>query len=293
MSIRWLLLALLIQAGMVAFVFQEKPALSSTASKTVFIDAPLQAVDRLEIGTMDGKRVVVEKQQGQWLLPDYSKLPVQKGMVTRLLDDLARARVSLPAGITESAARRFQVDKAGYQRRLTLYRQGKKLAEIYFGKSAGYQIQHARLQGDPRIYTIKLGLNRLPPEPQEWFDHQILQPVLPLSRVEGKDFVLIRQNGQWKLENSEDRKRLKSDELTRQLNYLKFLQVTEVAPSVNAEEKPAFSFRLKDRKGDLQLDFFRRDKHVIVKSSRFPLYFKVAEYLGRNLAGFDRKSIQE
>ena len=282
---------LLIQSGLIAYVYKSELFETPVLAKTVFLEADINKTDRLELHSESGKPVVVKKNNGKWIMQDYHNLPVSKGKVEALLQALTQARVSTPVAISQVAAARFNVNQDNFKRKLSLYHQDKLQAQLLLGKVTTQQTHYARIENDKRIYMIKLNFDRLPAKQENWFDHQILQPQLPLIRLESADFILHHANNEWQLDKTNKYEQLDPSQVTRLLNYIKYLQVISVVKSVDASVKPAFYFIVNDKSGMVRYDFYKRGSKLIIKSSRSALYYQLADYLGKVLATFNRASL--
>lgn len=288
-KITLLILLLLVQSGLVAYVYRDKLFKSPVNQKTVLLEIDIDSIDRVELDSGSVERVVLKKKGDAWILPDYSSLPVSNGVVAALLKDLTQAKISMPVALSESASKRFKVNNTYFNKKLTLYKKNKILARILIGKPLSYQTHYVRLENDNRIYTIKINMDRLPAEQKNWFDHQIIQPVLPLVRLESVDFILEKIQGEWQMKNAKEGDRLNHNQVTRLLNYIKFIQVIDVVDTYKPGEKPVFYFMVTDKKGGIRYDFYKKGKQVIVKSSRSNLYYQLAEYLGKYLPVFNKR----
>ena len=282
---------LLIQSGLIAYVYKSELFETPVLAKTVFLEVDINKTDRLELHSESGKPVVVKKNNGKWIMPDYQNLPVSKGKVEALLQKLTQSRVSAPVGTSNAVAARFGVSQTNFKRKLLLYHQGKLQAQVLIGKVTTQETHYARIENDNRIYTIRLSLDHLPAKQESWFDHQILQPELPLIRLESADFVLFQTNNEWQLDKAKKNEQLDPSQVKRLLNYIKYLQVISIEKDVDASAKPAFYFIVNDKSGMVRYDFYKRGSKLIIKSSRSALYYQLADYLGKVLVTFNRTSL--
>lgn len=152
------------------------------------------AVDRIEIADGEGGRVVIERAVAGWQLD--TGVPADPVRVDELLGRLADLRAAWPVATTASAAERFEVAPAQYQRHVRLLADGEPVAEAYFGTSPGYQRVHARRSGDDAVYGVALSNFQVPARADEWLDRALL-------RARG-DIASIEREGSWRLDREDE-----------------------------------------------------------------------------------------
>ena len=112
------LAAQLLLAGVLDLTGKEYGAFQAE-EKLLSFDKQAVSGLRIEDGT---DSVVLQKQEGQWLLPESGDFPASQRDVGNLLDNLAALQKGWPVASTHAAARRFSVDEDQFERRLTLVR---------------------------------------------------------------------------------------------------------------------------------------------------------------------------
>ena len=166
------------------------------------LQQPLLSFDEQQLNRIvvsDGEKTVnLTKTGDHWLLPDLQKLPATESKLTDLLTKLEALHSGWPVATTSSAQKRFDVEKAKFQRRIQLYQDETLLDELYVGTSPGFRKTHIRKAGDNAIYTAALNSYELPVKMQNWFDKSLLASTA-IDNIKGPDFVLHKTDGKWTL----------------------------------------------------------------------------------------------
>jgi hypothetical protein len=245
-----------------------------------------QAVDglRIEDGT---DTVVLEKQEGEWLLPQSGDFPASQADVERLLDTLAALESSWPVAKTRSAARRFSVDEEKFERKLTLFADDDAQATLYVGSSPGFRKVYVRPGDENDIFAVDFNTWEAEAKDDDWIDKGILTlDGSSVERLEMPGIIMRRQDVRLQVMNLEENEQTNAEESSALLDNLTGLRVqsllgTDAEPEYRQDE-PVLEVRITTAGGGV-LDYrFSKPQdaaYYVLKRSDLEHYFKVAEYM--------------
>jgi hypothetical protein len=276
-------------AGQTGGVAQQQTQQQSVVS----IEKP--ALGTITISADDGDKVVLKKQNGSWILPDYHDLAVNTGLLDQMLEKLAAARPSWPIAQTADAAERFHVSPAKFKRHLRLQSTADVVEDLYLGDSPGLRKIYIRNEDADAIYTIEFGLHLAPASAEQWFDKNLLKPGGDIKEIHAADFVLVKQADDWGINDLAEQESLDQDKIVNLVNYLQYPQVQAVAAEALVSKvkklKPVAQYRVKTRDAEVSYDLFKTDEQHILKSSLSDLYFTVADFVADTIAGVKRDAL--
>lgn len=290
---------LIVQVGVVAWVQRSADELTAFDATAPLVDLEASRVDELIIEGGEKERLVIKREEGQWLLPDHGNFPVAPSKLEGFLEKLLAAKPSWPVGTTQVAAQQLEVAEDAFERRIRLLGNGRVLNEVYLGSSPGFRKVHARLGGATNTHVIDFNTFDAPTDPADWRDRDLLRlPEAELERIDMGAFALARGPEGFEvvgLAEEEEKKPEEIAEVVRAVTTLSFLD--ELAD----EGKAAFE------QGELILEFSLKGKnanpveytivapgegdHYILKASNRPFYFKVAKKKFDELRAVDREQL--
>ncbi len=253
------------------------------------------ALNTITISDADDNKVVLKKQDGSWLLPDYHGLAVNKGQLEQILDKLVNADTAWPIAQTTDAAERFHVSASAFKRHLRLQSAGDDVEDIYLGDSPGLRKIYIRNEEQTAIYAIELGLHHAPASAEQWFDKNLLKPGSDIKVVKAADFELLREADDWVMKDLGEQESFNQDKIINLVNYLQFPQVQEVAPQGLVDKvmqaKPVVQYRVSSGDKEIDYELYTVDEKHILKSSLSALYFIVADFVADTIAGIQRDAL--
>jgi len=236
------------------------------------------AVDEVRIGDEFDNEVVLLKSGKQWLLPELEQVPADPAKVDALLKSITHQTGSWPVARSTAAQQRFQVAEYYYQKRLTLWSQGKNLCTIYLGTSPGFRKVHARNENQDAIYSITLDALQSSALSADWLDPGLLQVRTPL-RIDADLYNLYFDNGVWRsgTGGTPDEQALEA-----LITALKTLQVDGVADEELQRELSAVEadllVKIQTLAGEVSLELITLNDNHFIRSSQYPLFFKLSAY---------------
>ena len=207
--------------------------------------------------------------------------------MAKLLAGLLSSNDSWPVAHSSAARQRFEVADYLFQRRITLSAGDEQLDTIYLGTSPGFRKVHARHAGSDAIRAIFFNVYDAPADDNDWVDPRLLQVRTPM-RIDADAYSINREGGEWRSGSGgipDER------ELLALLTTLRSLQVQGVA-----DEK--YLRLLEDAEADLLLDIdslsgkislalYQLDGRHFIRSSEYPVFFRLNAYDYDRLSGID------
>src|SRR5690606_13029986 len=111
-----------------------------------------------------------------------------------------------------------------FQRHLTLSKDDSTLGELYFGTSPGFRQTHGRRAGEDAVYSLAFNSIDLPVDASDWLDRSLLAAD-GVQRIEGSDFVLLKDGDTCALQDAADGESLDQDKATALVNAVQNLRV--------------------------------------------------------------------
>jgi len=244
-----------------------------------------QAVDglRIEDGT---DSLVLEKQEGKWLLPESGDFPASQANVKRLLDKLAALEKGWPVAKTRSAARRFTVGEQQFERKLTLFADDDAQATLYVGSSPGFRKVYVRPGGENDIFAVDFNTWEAETKDDDWIDKGVLTlDESIVERLEMPGIIMQRQHGRLQVMNLEENEQTNVEETSALLGKLTGLRIqsllgTDAEPEYRQDE-PVLEVRITTAGGGV-LDYrFSKPQdasYYVLKRSDLDFFFEVAEH---------------
>lgn len=222
----WILLGIQILAA----IWLWWPRQSGPATGQPWLSFSPQAVTRITLtdgSTSRDQALVLEKQDGTWLLPNANDFPAATSRVKQLLDTLDGLKGTLPVAVTEDAAKRFHVAAGEFETRVTLGAGKKQLAQVYVGNAAGANRAYLRRAGSDVIEAHTLPSRLLSADADNWRDPQILHLSSDdVGKVVLPHVTLVRQKAGWEAKGSKATLDAgKTRALVERLTHLGFVKV--------------------------------------------------------------------
>lgn len=174
--------------------------------ETVTPDSPLlgikaEAITGLEVSGPDKERIVVQKSNGRWLLPESIDAPANGEQVTALLARLAALKQGLAVATSPAAAKRFKVAEDHFERRVVVKEGDRVAGDLYAGTSPGFRRIHARRADRQEIVAVELSTFELPTAADLWLDKNVLKvKENEITAISFADFTLREIDKTWRLE---------------------------------------------------------------------------------------------
>ncbi|MEE2766194.1 MAG: DUF4340 domain-containing protein [Pseudomonadota bacterium] len=265
------------------------------------LNLQLDSLDRIVLEQPEDKTLVLEKQDGNWVLPDHFGFPVSVEKITRTFGKLFDTKIGWPIATTDAAESRFKVSADQFERKL-IFSSAKVSETLYLGTSPGFKKIHARMDGTNTIYGIKFSAYQASTKAREWTDQNFLH--LPRDQIEGielGDVVLRREDGKFTVEGVSDAEMVVEAEVANLLADVSTLGFQEVLgkediPSFHLNS-PEFGFVIRSRSGErIQYRYGKLDEkdQYVLKPSNSEYFFKVSKYNLESLQDVQRaKLVQE
>jgi hypothetical protein len=175
--IRILSVLLLLQLGTIVFLYwpQDRAVVDREA---LVPGLPAGAVERILITDSEGTTVTLARAGEGWTF--NGSLPADQVKIDTLLASLLTSDAGLAIATSESAAKRFRVTDADFERRIVLAgadgdRGGDGSEEtVFLGTSPSFRKIHARREGDASVFVVELNSYDAPTNAGAWLDRSLL-----------------------------------------------------------------------------------------------------------------------
>ncbi len=239
---------------------------------------------RIEDGT---DSVVLNKQEGKWLLSERGDFPASQRDVERLLDRLAALEKGWPVAKTRGAARRFRVDEDQFERKLTLLLDDDTQATLYVGSSSGFRKVYVRPGDRDEVFAVDFNSWEANAKADDWIDKDVLTlDDSDVARVEMPGIILQRADGKLQVVDLGEKEQTNWEESRALLDKLTGLSVQSLlgteAKSEYRQDQPALEVKIMREGGDVLGYRFSKPEdasYYVLKRSDLDYYFKMAEYM--------------
>jgi hypothetical protein len=165
----------LAQSGLAVLTHFYRQDDQSRADKGPLLAVNAAEVNELRLEDGEGRTLLLKKEKERWMLPESGSFPADTDRVQGLINRLAGMERGWPEATTTEAAGRFKVAADRFERKLTLARDGKPLAGVYFGTSPGLRKIYMRVDGDNEIQSLALPQHELEVSADNWIDTTVLR----------------------------------------------------------------------------------------------------------------------
>lgn len=131
---------------------------------------------------------------GHWSLPELGNLAVNSTQLTSAIDKLAGLMTRWPVATTPASHRRFQLQEDNFQRRIQLFQENNKIADLLLGSSPGFRKLHLRVVNDDKVYALPLNTFDFPAKDPQWLDKTLLA-IADIKAIQGADYRLAKGQG--------------------------------------------------------------------------------------------------
>lgn len=256
------------------------------------------AVTALEITGPEGDRLVLRKNDGGWILPDFFGAPAAGEQISGLLTRLADLKQGFTVAASAEAARRFKVADDGFERHVVAKEGDRVVGDFYIGSSPAFRQVHARKAGSADIVTVALSNFDLETAADKWIDKNIFRlKTEDIDSLSFADFDLRRKDEGWQLADLEEGRQLNKEAVedllvaVRGLTIQEVLNPQDVADLFKKEPALVFTVALKDG-SRLEYRFAKPDAdYFVFKQSGRDLYCKVHTIQVENLRKYTREKL--
>lgn len=256
------------------------------------------AVTALEINGPEGERVVLRKNDGGWILPDFFAAPAAGDQVSGLVGKLADLKQGFTVAASTEAAGRFKVADDGFERHVVVKEGDRVVGDLYIGGSPAFRQVHARKAGSADIFTIALSNFDLETAADKWLDKNMFRlKTEDIGSVAFADFNLSMKDEGWQLAGLDEGRALNKDAVDDLLVAVGGLTIQEVLNPQDVadlfKEEPAFVFSITLKDGSkLEYRFAKPDAdYFVLKQSGRELYCKVHTIQVDNLRKYTREKL--
>ena len=290
-----LLLVQLVLAVVIILSGEEHGAFQSKEKLLAFEEQSVNGV-RIE---SEGKTLMLQKQEGRWLLPEQGGFPAEREAVQRLLDKLAGLQQGWPVATSDSAQRHFKVAEDEFQTRLTLLADDRTLAQLYVGTSPGFRKVHVRPATQEAVYAVNFNSWEASVKSDDWIDKEQLKlDQANLARIELPGVVLQRQDDGFQVADLGGQEKTNQEAVQGLLDELSGLRIqsllgSEAKPEYR-QDQPALEIKVIGKTGEpLTYRFSKPEQgaYDVLKRSDLDFYFKIPEFSVKPLLETNRAKL--
>jgi Domain of unknown function (DUF4340) len=266
----WLTGFLMLQVAIVVAVFYADQPSEADSSQAPLVDVEWSTVNRVVVS--DGSSsATLQKTDGEWIMPAFGNLPVEKSKVSSMLDKVAALSTGWPVATSQSSHARFDVAVDKFQRRLQFYQGEDVSAELLLGTSPGFRKVHIRPIGNDAVYTVQLNTHDIPAEADDWLEKTLLS-VDAIDYIKGPDYTLKMENDQWRfVGNTQNNLQLNTEKAQQLSSALTELRVQSV--STDAIGDSAMTLQVSGASGKWDYQFFQSgDKYLVSRTDRSEVF---------------------
>ena len=282
-SIKLLLLLLVLQAGLVAWVNLPGDDPGAFEADRTLLSLDAGSVDTVTIEQMGEARLHLARKDAGWVLPEKGDFPVSSAKFEQFTEKLLGARRSWPVGKTAVAARQFKVTPDRFERRVRLLRGTDVLGDVFLGSSPGFRKVHARLDGDEHTYAIDFNAFDAPVDAGRWYDTEVLKTAVEdIARIDLGVYALKAGDGGFQVEGLRENEETDAEpvrQLVERVAETGFKDVlSRDGKALFNAGKPVLEYTIETKEGSTVEHTVVSPEdgdHYILKSSAQPHYFEV------------------
>jgi hypothetical protein len=299
-TIHILTVLLVVQVGFFVFLMLTKSDTGAfTSTEPLLGIKATTEVDGITIEQPDKAKLLLKKQNDTWILPDHFGFPVSSSKIDPFVQKLLDQKQGWAIAKTRSAAKRFKVSDASFEKKITFSKAGKILKTLFLGSSPGFRKVHVRASGQDNIYAIEFSTYEASVKPQDWVDKSVLHLKRDdIDQIQMPEFTLRREGDRFVANAAGDNEETADDESNALLSEVVGLSFQDVLGTENKPEyqqqKPVFSYTLRKKSGDKLRYIFSQPKnkaYFVLKSSTRNEYFKVSKYTVKRLQEFTKAKL--
>ena len=290
-------LLLLLQVALAFALGVNRSSLQAFNAQLPLLKMKQTTPDRLVFEGSAKQQLVLQKQTGDWNLPDHFGARADQAKIDQLLQSLIGLKRPWPVAESADAASRFKVAADDFERRLTFLQGDKQLDRLLLGTSPGFRKVHARVAGETTIYDIPFSTYQVSLKPEDWVDKTLLQ-LQPeqISAIDLADCKLVKQAGRLEVADLGAGEQTDAKQVAELLDKLAHLTILDVSAKSEqlSDEPAALSFTLHLSDGSQRSYRFistaeGADQQLLVTDQ--PTLFKVSSGLQGELAAYTRKML--
>ena len=282
-SVKLLVLLLVLQAGLVAWVNLQRDDSGAFEADTPLLALDLDSADTVTIEGMEWAALRLARKDGGWVLPQKGDFPVSPAKFEQFTEKLLGARRSWPVGKTLVGARQFKVTPDRYERRVRFLKGEEVLGDVFLGSSPGFRKVHARLDGDDHTYAVDFNAFDAPAEASSWYDTEILKtPVEDIARIDLGAYALKAGDGGFQVEGLRENEETDAEpvrQLVERVAEVVFRDVLSKDGKTRFDAgRPILEYAIETKAGSVIRHTVVSPKegdHYVLKTSAHPHYFEV------------------
>ncbi len=295
----FLAILLLVQVGAAIGLNMNRQQLAPFTPEESLLNVDTHGVDRIVIQGSGDARVVLEKKDSSWLLPDYYGAAADRKNVQAFLDKLAGLKKGLPVATTKEAADRFRVSEETFERHITLFSGANQVGELFVGTSPGFRKVHVRLPGSSEVLAVRFASYEAGVRPEDWLDKKILAlDSKRIQRMELPAVTLVRKGDTMTVDGLAEEEESIQAEVDKVVDRVATLEVRAILGRENKPEyrqdSPVLTIEVQtdeEKKRTYVFSEPEKEGYLVLKVSDNDLYFKVESWQVNPLKDLKREKL--
>lgn len=301
---RILIIALVAQLALIAFVFWPRPAAS--AGEPLLGALTTGDVTAITITDDQGVSTRLVKQGESWVAASAADYPADAAKITPVIDQLVAIKAGKAVATTAASHAQLQVADNAFQRKIELTKVDGSTQTIYVGSQAGGQSAYTRLGGANEVYLSNgLSAREVAADVLSWINPVYLSvnardvTGLTLKNPNGEFALTQDAQGQWQLFGLETGETLDTNKAASLVSAASSFRMTQplgkTEDSAWGLQQPTAIAALQVKSGEaiqtITLTIGAQDasdNSYVVKSSESEYYVRVADYAVEELVSRDR-----
>ena len=273
---------LVLQVGLVVALHFGDKGHDLLPPDTPFLEFVPDAVTTLEITSPDNNRIVLQRKDNGWILPEFFSAPANSEQVTVLLARLISLKQGFVVATSDTAAKRFKVAEDIFQHHVVLKAGDRVVGDFFVGTSPGFRQIHARKAGSTGVIAIELSTFELETGAEQWLDKNMVRiKNEDIEAIAIGNITLEKKDSGWQLEGLPEGRITDAKAAADLVNKVTGLTIQTVVKPQEAEAffagTPALQYTV-TRKGGNKVEFRlvkAEGDYYLVKQSERDFYCKV------------------
>ena len=180
-TIKILLLALILQVFLTVVVYFASGIVSSPSDPELLFKIKKDQISKVLLFGPSNKKVVLEKIEDDWLLPENSNFPANEAQINQLLDRLLETKLGSKISQQKSSHSRLRVSDSEYERKVSIFGNNDFESTVFFGSAPSLRQSHARILNKKNVHVVKFSANDIDIQSNDWLKKDIF--VLPKKNI--------------------------------------------------------------------------------------------------------------
>ena len=285
-----LTLILFVQLLLIVGIFAYNKNTQLNVDAQPLLGTAISEVDRIVIRDANSS-AALQKAASGWQLPELHQLPVDQQKLDDILQKLEGTKLTWPVTTTSASHERFEVTDNKFQRRIELFTEDTKKADILLGGSPGFKKVYLRKEGDDNVYAVELTTFEFATNATEWLQKSLLAVKDP-TMIKTVDYHLQKNGDQWSfvVPAGSTPEKIAAEKLNELTNAVASLQIQSVEAQAPEGGERA-TIVVASSAGEFTFEFVKADGAFFVTRSDNNRYFKISQYEYERIVSINKAAL--